>query len=401
MGGESWAAEAAEEAAADGADAAQRRRLDEHEQQQPADNEDNDAANAATRSVALETRNNARLFDLGVANQALSAGDVLRLKRAAADGGQVVAALCAASATFAGKTAFAQAKYKKRKARKHAAELVVRKPTGRVLAAAMMDARGPGKMLNLRADSVAIALSLANVGAHARVLVIEAPAMAGVVAACAAERLGGKGAVCAVSLYAAQRGGPLDVVRYMNLTAEERAAVCSATLGELREAQRVVEGVEEVEEEAAAVPAAAAAAAAAPSQPPARQPKAERLRSLLRAGFTGAILADPRVDPTELLEAALPLLGGSTPFCVFHPAAQPLAEAQAAMSRAKRAVMMRLSESWTRTYQVLPGRTHPQMSANGTGGYLLAGVTTAVAGVEGSGAGAAAAARDKGGAATC
>jgi tRNA (adenine-N(1)-)-methyltransferase non-catalytic subunit len=30
-----------------------------------------------------------------------------------------------------------------------------------------------------------------------------------------------------------------------------------------------------------------------------------------------------------------------------------------------------LTESWTRTYQVLPGRTHPMMSTSGTGGFLL------------------------------
>ena len=30
-----------------------------------------------------------------------------------------------------------------------------------------------------------------------------------------------------------------------------------------------------------------------------------------------------------------------------------------------------ITESWTRTYQVLPGRTHPMMTTSATGGYLF------------------------------
>jgi tRNA (adenine-N(1)-)-methyltransferase non-catalytic subunit len=388
MGGEGWAAQAAEEAAADAAAAAAAAAA--------AGNGANagDASAAATLCVALETRNNARLFDLGTQNQALTASDVHELKRNAKEGGEVIAALCAASATFESKTAFAQAKYKRRKAKKHAAELCVRRPSGRALAHAMFDARGPGKMLNLRPDAVAIALSMANVGANARILVIEAPALAGVLAACAAERLGGHGLVCAASLFAGQRGGPLDAVRHMNFSASERAAVCSATLEELQAAQRATGAAAVVVEgEEAGAGATAAEAEAAPRY----APKAERLRLLLRAGFTGAILADPRADTLELLDAALPLLPPSTPFCLFHQSAQPLAEAQHALASSRRAVMMRLCESWTRPYQVLPGRTHPHMACNGTGGYLLSGVTASTKsvgagmGVAGAKAGAAAA----------
>ena len=40
----------------------------------------------------------------------------------------------------------------------------------------------------------------------------------------------------------------------------------------------------------------------------------------------------------------------------------------------KEAVALQLQESWWRQYQVLPGRTHPQMSTSGTGGYILSGI---------------------------
>jgi tRNA (adenine58-N1)-methyltransferase non-catalytic subunit len=37
-------------------------------------------------------------------------------------------------------------------------------------------------------------------------------------------------------------------------------------------------------------------------------------------------------------------------------------------------VMMRISETWMREYQVLPLRTHPQMKTSATGGYILNGI---------------------------
>ena len=40
----------------------------------------------------------------------------------------------------------------------------------------------------------------------------------------------------------------------------------------------------------------------------------------------------------------------------------------------KSAIAMQLQESWSRQYQVLPGRTHPMMSTSGTGGYMLSGI---------------------------
>jgi tRNA (adenine-N(1)-)-methyltransferase non-catalytic subunit len=35
---------------------------------------------------------------------------------------------------------------------------------------------------------------------------------------------------------------------------------------------------------------------------------------------------------------------------------------------------LQLNETWTREYQVLPGRTHPEMKMNACSGYLLSGI---------------------------
>jgi tRNA (adenine-N(1)-)-methyltransferase non-catalytic subunit len=84
----------------------------------------------------------------------------------------------------------------------------------------------------------------------------------------------------------------------------------------------------------------------------------------------------------------LPLLAPSSPFVVFSPWQQPLAEAMSQLTASKAALMLQLQESWMRPYQVLPGRTHPHMNmtTGGTGGYILSGITVAPAGPEPSGA---------------
>lgn len=69
-------------------------------------------------------------------------------------------------------------------------------------------------------------------------------------------------------------------------------------------------------------------------------------------GFTSCVLAAPKLHALALLRRVLPLLAPSAPFVVFSPWQQPLAEAMAALTGGGDAVMLQLSESWTRQYQV-------------------------------------------------
>ena len=76
------------------------------------------------------------------------------------------------------------------------------------------------------------------------------------------------------------------------------------------------------------------------------------------------------------------LVPGS-PFVVYHPTIQPLAECQHACMQAKLAVRLQLLESWARPYQVAANRTHPMMNAYPPTGYVLAGVAVVPPGEEG------------------
>jgi len=52
----------------------------------------------------------------------------------------------------------------------------------------------------------------------------------------------------------------------------------------------------------------------------------------------------------------------------------PLAELKDWLLSQKAAVNIRIEELWMREYQVLPMRTHPEMSMDGTSGFVLSAI---------------------------
>jgi len=317
--------------------------------------------------------------------------------------------------------------------------LTLRRPTGRTVCQALF-ARSPAKLWHLRPDSLALMLSLANVRAGARVLVVEATQ--GLVACAALERVGATaGAVCAATTAGLSRMAPIDCTRLFNFSTAQLALLCTATVGDLRAAAALdapapenggVASAEQGRPESAAAAAGDDAAAAAKDeceaagddggdggggegqdgagtsgggkqQRPRQRPGGFRassglLHALTHPGFDSVLLVAPRLEAQALLRAVFPLLAPSAAFALFSPWAQPLAEAHAALQAGKQAVALSLGESWMRPHQVLPGRTHPMMNMDGTGGYVLSGVRVSAdappaAAAAGAGGGGQAAAR--------
>jgi tRNA (adenine-N(1)-)-methyltransferase non-catalytic subunit len=73
-------------------------------------------------------------------------------------------------------------------------------------------AKDPNKIGFLRMDTLALLLSLANVGANAEVLVLDM--LGGLLTAAVAERLGGHGSVC--STFHTAKAQTVDMVRLFN-----------------------------------------------------------------------------------------------------------------------------------------------------------------------------------------
>jgi tRNA (adenine-N(1)-)-methyltransferase non-catalytic subunit len=234
----------------------------------------------------------------------------------------------------------------------------------------------------------------------------------GLIAAAVAERQAGYGHICCASVDT--RAASIDMVRFLNQSAEQRSIISTATLLELQEAAEAVQqqqeqaqqeqaaaagggqeaaagstaasddvampdAAEAQQDAAQAAPAAgpadaAAGTAAAPSsevqagkpgaeqqKQPRKQPQRggplttatpELLQQLLQPGFTSCIIAAPKLHTSALLREVLPLLQPSASLVVYSPFLQPLAEAQAELSTARLAVQLQVQESWFREHQV-------------------------------------------------
>ena len=72
------------------------------------------------------------------------------------------------------------------------------------------------------------------------------------------------------------------------------------------------------------------------------------------------------------MDLVLEFLAPSALFVVFCINPEPLAHCLSALKG--RCVNLKMHETWLRRYQVLPGRTRPDMMMSGSGGYLLTGI---------------------------
>ena len=142
---------------------------------------------------------------------------------------ELIKAIAASSTTFAGKTAFAQEKYLKKKAKKHMPFVALLRPSPLTLCDFYM-LKSPDKLLGLRRDTLALLLTLSNVQEGSRVLVLEQTL--GLLAAAATQAAGSSGRVLALSSLP-NKPPILDAVPYLNLSAPAGAALKGAHLLDL------------------------------------------------------------------------------------------------------------------------------------------------------------------------
>lgn len=116
--------------------------------------------------------------------------------------------------------------------------------------------KGPQRIWNLRPDSLALLLSMANVCAYQKVLVVES--CQGLVVAAALERMGGYGHLCSGTTAERAALAPIDSVRFLNFPSRVTESLCTASIWDLQQHAEM--------ESSPSAAAAAAAAAAAPAE---------------------------------------------------------------------------------------------------------------------------------------
>ncbi len=97
----------------------------------------------------------------------------------------------------------------------------------------------------------------------------------------------------------------------------------------------------------------------------------DRVRTDFFAGDFDAVLIACHYDPVSILNRLKPHLGGSASIVVHSPYVQPLVEAHATLRSDEEFINISVTEPWLRKYQVLPGRTHPEMTTSSTAGFIL------------------------------
>jgi tRNA (adenine58-N1)-methyltransferase non-catalytic subunit len=99
-------------------------------------------------------------------------------------------------------------------------------------------------------------------------------------------------------------------------------------------------------------------------------------RNWLRERPCDSLILATRYDPTETLLQLFPYLAPSGPFVIYSEFIEPLTQCFRAIQENPKllSINLRLSDTWMREYQILEGRTHPNMSMSQSGGFILTGI---------------------------
>ncbi|XP_053429371.1 tRNA (adenine(58)-N(1))-methyltransferase non-catalytic subunit TRM6 isoform X1 [Nycticebus coucang] len=376
-----------------------------------------------TKEAGTDNRN---IVDDGK-SQKLTQDDIKALKDKGIKGEEIVQQLIENSTTFRDKTEFAQDKYIKKKKKKYEAIITVVKPSTRILSI-MYYAKEPGKINHMRYDTLAQMLTLGNIRAGNKMIVMET--CAGLVLGAMMERMGGLGTI--IQLYPG--GGPVraatacfgfpksflhglyefplnKVDSLLNgtfsadmLSSEPKdSASVEESNGTLEEEKQTSEQENEgrlaetpevnhsVEQETMEIIS---------QDPEHKEPKERRSKkdyiqekqrrqeeqrkrhleaaALLSERNADGLIVASRFHPTPLLLSLLDFVAPSRPFVVYCQYKEPLLECYTKLRERGGVINLRLSETWLRNYQVLPDRSHPKLLMSGGGGYLLSGFTVSM-----------------------
>ena len=305
-------------------------------------------------------------------NQRLSRSEIDKMREDGVDGVEIVEKIIENSETFQNKTKFSQEKFLKKKARKYHQYIMVRKPSIRLLMEINYKA-DPMKILNLRVDTLAQVLSLTNVHSGGHYLVYETGAQ-GLVVAAVLERVGLSGSVTHIYQTGQPQTNCLSAMNFPPAVLDNLHVLNVQHLRSLEQGVDILANHNRDEPPAKKpVEEGAESNGAKPVRMNLREKSVESY-NLLKARPCDGLIVVCKQHPANLLTFLSQYVALSGQFSVFSPYKEPLLDSYMAVKEAGIAINVNLSESWLRSYQVLPERTHPLVNMSGGGGYLLTGI---------------------------
>ncbi|KAK4051812.1 tRNA (adenine(58)-N(1))-methyltransferase non-catalytic subunit trm6 [Microbotryomycetes sp. JL201] len=305
----------------------------------------------------------------------MSYEDIQALRNDGLSGREIIAKQIEQHAAYDLKTEYSKDKYKKRKEAKYVKAFTLIEPTAHNVCEYNFEKEAV-KIRGIRPDTLSQIMTIANVRPGGRLLVAED--VHGLIVAAAAERMAGQGRIFVVS----DTDSPPDlhIMDAFNFSAEYTAPISSIhwaaseeswSLPPLPSAEECAEGV----------------IASTDGSKPKVSKEAQRLRKrraqfqkvmdqrddFFAGEFDGVIIAS-EYEPWSVLERLLPRIAGSAPIVVFSPYVAVLYSCQDKMRHHREFLAPSMTEPWLRRYQVLPGRTHPEMNGMQHGGFLLSAI---------------------------
>ncbi|XP_044580204.1 tRNA (adenine(58)-N(1))-methyltransferase non-catalytic subunit TRM6 [Cotesia glomerata] len=354
-------------------------------------------------------------------SQKLSKAEIEDLREAGKSSKEIVGYLIENSSSFSSKTEYSQEKYIKKKETKYCRYLTILKPTVGLLQEIYFR-QDPGRVNCLRMDTLSQILSYCDVKSEGKYLLYDGGSC-GLAAAAMLSRIGANTQGTLINLHPGNQPN-LTLVQAMNFTDEQVKRMLAVNLYTFLRLyyqgdQVILEELAkkyalsalrrqnsenhdgnhqakkprlepEVEDDSTTtseeeekklndvimetdIEAADDLIKTAAFKKPKWFQETKEVVDCLKLSKADGLAIVAKEHPLNIVNALLPYLEVSKPFVIYHCYREPLQETYVALKSRKDVINLRLLSNFCRGYQVLPNRTHPEITTNDLGGYLLAG----------------------------
>ncbi|GFT28577.1 hypothetical protein NPIL_701551 [Nephila pilipes] len=323
-----------------------------------------------------EIKDNRSLTDTGE-SQKLTTSDIETFKKQGLSGQEMVMKIVQNSSSFQEKTAFAKEKYLRKKQKKYLNFVQVLKPNIRLLAE-MYYMQCPGKICNLRIDSLSQMLAFCNVMSGGKYMIMDT--VFGLLTASVLERLGTDGCVVQLHIGSFSIHSHQQVIKALNIDSEHLESLLYNI--DLKNVMSLLQEGSVVEDQGMMCDPVDEYTQSSSQGAKERLAKIQKrdhivkVKKMLSFKNMDSLLVAVKIHPANVLQL-LDFLSFSRPFAIFSMFQEPLVDCYVKLKSRGDIIALNISETWLRKYQVLPERTHPCYSMSGSSGFLLSGIKVA------------------------
>ncbi|GAA5913948.1 tRNA 1-methyladenosine methyltransferase subunit GCD10 [Sporobolomyces salmoneus] len=353
-----------------------------------------EAVKATLNEIEETAANNEHITSTGAQN--LTFVDIKALKESGATGREIIQKQIEEHKAYELKTEYSKEKYLKRKEAKYI-PLFTPLPCSIHSLTTYHSDRVPAKTREIRADTMANLLAMANVRPGSRVLIVENAG--GLVVGGCIERMGGTGTLMIINdadsppdlhileTFNFAQTPDLDPIRSIHWAATEpdwtppdlpleanesgESPVPESKMDEVVEEGKTEE---EKEREFKRLRNLRNKNQRELNKLKKRKSTFDKARLAREEFFRGeydALIVASEYEPYSIVERLIPFLAGSASIVIHSPTIQPLFPCLMSLRANPLILQPTIHEPFLRRYQVLPGRTHPEMAGLTSGGGFL------------------------------